>query len=85
MSTHIQAAAAAAAAAIKPTWEAHNRISTDACIRHVSPDAVDDGAVSRCCVAACHLPQDIIVTRLERDVEELTQLWQLCACAHQPV
>ena len=56
------------------TWEANNNITADGGIRHVAPDVVDDAGVSRSRVATLHSTQDVVVTGLEGDVEEFTQL-----------
>ena len=40
----------------------------------MAPDVVDDAGVSRSRVATLHSTQDVVVTGLEGDVEEFTQL-----------
>lgn len=67
------------------TWEPHNGITADGCIWHVPPDVINDAPVPLVCIAALHFPQDVIVTTLERNVEEFTQLGQLRAGSHQTV
>ena len=32
-----------------------------------------------------HLPENVVISRLEGDVEELTHLWELCTGPHKPV
>lgn len=64
---------------LQPTWEADDGVATDACVWHVSSDAVDDVCIAGSSVATRHLAQDVVVAALKGDVEKLTQLWELCA------
>mmetsp|Transcript_37621 Transcript_37621/g.95012 ORF Transcript_37621/g.95012 Transcript_37621/m.95012 type:complete len:365 (-) Transcript_37621:599-1693(-) len=66
-------------------WEPHDHVARDGGVGHVAADVVDDGAVALVRVAALHLAQDVVVAALEGDVEELAQLGQLRARAHQAV
>mmetsp|Transcript_9364 Transcript_9364/g.25339 ORF Transcript_9364/g.25339 Transcript_9364/m.25339 type:complete len:229 (+) Transcript_9364:2226-2912(+) len=65
--------------------EPHNHVAADARIRNVPANAIDDLLVPSRRVPPSHLSQNIIVAALERDVEELAHLWQLCARPNQPL